>query len=260
MRFLIALLLSALLVLPNDYVLLKKVEKQADFFTTDNLGDSYLIKGHEVFKYLPDGNLQYTFSNLSYGNISFVDATNPLKILVFYRDFSRIVFLDNTLSESKLPITLQDMELEQASAVCTSFDNGLWVYDQVNFQLVRFDQDLRITQDVKNVNQLARETIQPDFMVEVGNWLYLNDPEKGVFVFDLFGTFFKKVPLVGLHNFQVFDEDIFYFDEGKLRSYHLRKMEEHEYILPEQDCIAARMEKERLMLLKSKALLIYKVK
>lgn len=260
MRGLFFTILTLLLVLPNEYTLLKKVEKQADFLTTDNLGDSYLIKSHEVFKYLPDGSLQYTFSNLSYGNISFVDATNPLKILVFYKDFSRIIFLDNTLSESKLPITLQDLGLEQASAVCTSFDNGLWVYDPVNFQMLRFDQDLKVTQDVKNVQQLTRETIQPDFMVESGNWLYLNDPESGIFVFDLFGTFFKKIPLLGLHSFQVFGEDIFYFKEGKLKSYHLRKMEEHEYPLPEANCIAARMEKERLMLQKEKELLIYKVK
>ena len=53
-----------LLPFPQDsYKLLKKVEKQADFLTTDNLGNSYLSKRHELSKYLPNGDFQYTFSN-----------------------------------------------------------------------------------------------------------------------------------------------------------------------------------------------------
>ncbi len=257
MKFGLPLLIGLLLA---DYVLIKKVKIEADFFTTDKLGNSYVVKAHEMFKYQPNANLEYQFSNLSYGNITFVDASNPLKILVFYKDFSRIVFLDNTLSENQSPITLQDMGLEQSSIVCSSYDNGLWLYDPVNFGLYRFDQELQMQLEIKNVNQLTREIIQPNFMVEAGEWIYLNDPEKGIFVFDLFGTFFKQVPIKGLFAFQVFGEEIYYYQHNQLNSYHIRKMAENSYSLPEHGCKAVRSEKDRLMLLKDKGLSIYQVK
>lgn len=257
MKFVLSLLVSLLL---TNYVLIKKVKVEAEFFTTDKLGNSFVVKGHEMFKYQPNASLQYRFSNLSYGDITFVDASNPLKILVFYKDFSRIVFLDNTLSENQSPITLQDIGLEQSSIVCSSYDNGLWIYDPVNFGLYRFDQELQIQQEIKNVHQLTRETIQPNFMVEAGDWLYLNDPEKGIFVFDLFGTFFKQVPIKGLTAFQVFGEEIYYYQHDQLNSYHVRKMSENKYSLPASGCKAVRSEKDRLMLLKDKELFIYEVK
>jgi len=258
----ISLLSLALLLLwPQDeYTLLKKVQQQADFFTTDQLENSFLVKQYQLFKYQPDGTLQCTFSNLTYGNISFVDALNPHKILVFYKDFSRIVFLDNTLTENWRAIDLQEMGLEQASAVCSSYDNGLWIFDQVNFELFRYDQDLQMTQDVKNVQQLTREVIQANFMMESGDWLFINDPEKGIFVFDLFGTFFKKIPITGLNNFQVFGETIYYFKDGQLKSYDIKKLEDKTVSLPVKDCRMVRMEKDRLMVLKDKEFWIYRVK
>lgn len=257
MKLVLPLLLALFL---SDYVLIKEVKVDADFFTTDDLGNSFVVKGHEMFKYQPDGSLQYRFSNLSYGSITFVDASNPLKILVFYKDFSRIVFLDNTLSENQSPISLRDMGLEQSSIVSSSYDNGLWVYDPVNFGLYRFDQELQMQQELKNVHLLTRETMQPNFMVEAGDWLYLNDPEKGVFVFDLFGTFFKQIPIKELKTFQVFGEEIYYYKNDKLNSYHIKKLEEKSYSLPEAGCKAVRSEKDRLMLLKDKSLSVYKVK
>lgn len=260
MKYTLAAILLMFSFLFNDYVLVKKVNREADFFTTDDLGNSFLVKGHEMFRYLPNGELQYQFSNLSYGSISFVDATNPLKILVFYKDFSRIVFLDNTLSENQSPITLQSIGLEQSSIVCSSFDNGIWIYDPINFGLYRYNQEFQRVQDIKNVQQLTREVIQPNFMVEAGDWLYINDPEKGVFIFDLFGTFFKQVPIKELTAFQVFGEEIYYFKGEKLNSYHVRKLEENSYTLPEMGCKAVRSEKDRLMLLKDKGLSIYQVK
>ena len=89
-----------------QYPLAVEVEAKADYFTSDNLGNAYLIKGHEIFKYLPNGKLFNRYSNLMLGNITSVDATNPLKLLLFYRDFSKIQFLDNQLAENRGVISL----------------------------------------------------------------------------------------------------------------------------------------------------------
>jgi hypothetical protein len=112
-----------------DFELVKRFEKSTDYFTTDNEGNLYTINADEIMKFNNKGILEFRFSNKSLGNISHVDARNKLKILLFYKDFSKLWFLDNMLAESRNTILLQDFRLDQASVVCMSFNNGFWVFD-----------------------------------------------------------------------------------------------------------------------------------
>jgi len=63
----------------------------------DNLGDVYVLANQDIIKYKNGGQLYRLYSNKSLGNISRIDVSNPLKTLVFYRDLSRLVFIDNTI-------------------------------------------------------------------------------------------------------------------------------------------------------------------
>lgn len=246
--------------LSAQYSLATEVEVKADYFTSDNLGNAYLINGHEIFKYLPNGKLFNRYSNLMLGNITSVDATNPLKLLLFYRDFSKIQFLDNQLSENRGVISLQDLGLEQSTLACISFDNGFWVYDQISFSLIRFNQAFDKTQEVRNINQNIGYEPQPNFLHESGDWVYLNNPGTGILVFDIFGTYFKTIPIKGLTDFQIAGENLLYFKEGKLLSYNLKTLQEAEVQIPYDEIKMLRVEKEKLMILTKENLKIYEVK
>src|ERR1700739_3471195 len=82
----------------NKFNLVATIDVQADFFTTDNQSNIYIVKGNELTKYNTSGKLLYKYSNKNLGNIDFVDASNMLRLLVFYKNFLQVVFLDNTLS------------------------------------------------------------------------------------------------------------------------------------------------------------------
>lgn len=243
-----------------QYPLATEVSVKADYFTSDNLGNSYLINGNEIFKYLPDGKLFSRYSNLMLGNITSVDATNPLKLLLFYRDFSKIQFLDNQLSESRGVISLQDLGLEQSTLASISFDNGFWVYDQISFSLIRFNQAFDKVQEVRNINQNIGYEPQPDFLLEAGEWVYLNNPLTGILVFDIFGTYFKTIPLKGLSCFQIAGDNLMYFKDAKLLSYNLKTLQEQQVQLPPDDIKMLRVEKEKLMILTPENLKVYEVK
>jgi hypothetical protein len=58
----------------------------------DAFGNIYVINNDEIIKYNVDGVLQKKFSTKRYGKIDFVDAMNPLKVLVYYKDFQQILF------------------------------------------------------------------------------------------------------------------------------------------------------------------------
>lgn len=248
-------------LIPGDskFTLIKSVPASSTFLTTDNLQNSYLTKRNILEKYDSEGSLIKTFSNKNMGDISFVDAHDPLKLLLFYRSFQQIIFTDNMLAPSGNTISLDALGYNQVSLACTSHNNGFWIYSQQNFELVRFDQSLQKTQQTGNIIQLAGMQINPNFLTEQNNMVFLNDSAKGILVFDIYGTYNKTIPLKGLLRFQVSNDEILYLSSNKLKSYNMKTLEESELLLPSSEILDARTEKEKLYLLKQKSLDIYSV-
>ena len=244
----------------NEYKLIQTINQKADYFTTDHLGNIYFINGNEIVKYNSSGNYFSRFSNKQLGNISYVDVTNPLKIVLLYRDFSQLLFLDNMLGETSSKIHLQDMQLEQTTLACGSYNNGIWLYNPINFELTRFNQEFVQTHQALFINQLAGTTVNPDFMLESGDFLYLNNPGSGIMVFDIFGTYYKTIPLKGLHTFQVIEDKIFYYNQGEMKTYHLKTMEEAKIGVPDTSARQVRFGKDRLYSLDNNGLSIFSIR
>ena len=160
-----------------------------DNFTADNLGNVFFVRDAELLKYSSEGKMLGRYSNLKLGAITSVDATNPLKIMVYYKDYQQIIFLDNQLSPHNNSVSLQDLGLEQASLVCSGINNSFWVYDRRNNELVRFDQHSKKIASTGNLKQVLNEQIAPDLIKEQNNYLYLNCSGSGIYVFDIFGAF-----------------------------------------------------------------------
>jgi hypothetical protein len=93
----------------TTYRLVCKIPFTGGAFTTDNLQNIYLYHGNSIRKYSPQGQLLYNYSDKSYGAITSVDVNDPLKMLVFYKDFPEIVLLDNTLSQNGNPFSPSDV-------------------------------------------------------------------------------------------------------------------------------------------------------
>lgn len=229
-----------------------------DGMTTDNLGQLYVNRGPELFLYSNEGKLSYQYSDLSYGRIGSVDTRNPMKVQVFYPDFSNIVFLDNTLSKNReQSLRLDRLQLSLVHLACTSFDNGFWVYDPVNFRLLRFDQHMNVTNSIENVNQLVGASLDPTIMVEEGDWLYLNDPAQGIFRFDVFGTYSKMIPIKHVTGLQVRENDIFLTKKNGFSQFDTQTFEESEITLPIDQFSIIRLEKQHLYILDSKGVSVY---
>lgn len=188
------------------------IPEQADYFTTDNLGNAYLVKGPVLRKFDAKGIFQKEFSNKNFGSISSADAGNPLRPVLFYRDFNRVIFLDNTLSQNGDAVQLDALGFPLTTLAASSHDNGLWIYDQQNFELIRFNRNLQIEQRTGNLSQvLGVDSLQPNFLLEKDNRLFLNNPSTGILVFDIFGTYSKTIGIKGLKQFQVSEDRIFWY-------------------------------------------------
>lgn len=224
------------------------IKHTVDFFTTDNLTSTYVVNGEEIIKYNPSGKLLSKFSNKRYGTISSVDANNPLKILLYYKDFQQLVFLDNQLSQNGDAIPLESLGYEQCDLACTSFNNSFWIYNKQNNELIRFNENSKQVAKTGNLKQLLQAELKPNFMIEHNSYLYLNCPAIGIYVFDMYGTFNKIISIKNLKKFQVNNSIIYYYAEGKFTSYDSKTFEEKS--IPYSDTLikGVRIEKDRLYL------------
>ena len=222
------------------------IKSSADFFTTDNLGNTYLVKGEEIKKYSQTGDLLKVFSNKTTGKITSIDVTNPLRILVFYKDFATILIIDDLLSQNGDPMNLLDYSLEQSDVICTSFNNGIWFFNRENMELVRLDETFKPVVNTGNLNRLLSTDLKPNFMIEHNGYIYLNNPAEGVLVFDIYGTYYKTITIKGLQRFQVKDYVMFYYLDGVLKSYNVKDLTQKE--LPFKGVTDVRIEKDNYFL------------
>src|ERR1700761_4863322 len=100
-RYLILTMITANLVFiayaqTGAFRLSKEIPGDASDFTVDNVGNIYLLSRDNQLKKLDaNGDSVSLYNSVTrFGDISFIDVTNPLKILIYYRDFATIVEVD----------------------------------------------------------------------------------------------------------------------------------------------------------------------
>ena len=208
------------------------IKAKFDFFTVDNIGNIYTIKEDELLKYLPNGKFFARYSNLKLGSITKVDATNPLKLVLYYRDFQQIVFLDNQLSVNSENVSLEKLGYEQTDLVCASNNNSFWIYSKQNNELHRFNENSKEISSTGNLKQILQNDLSPNFMLEHNGYLYLNSPETGIYVFDIFGAFSRVIAIKSLRQFQVNETILYYQKDSSFCSYNYGLFEEACKTLP----------------------------
>lgn len=229
---------------------LKSVEIKADFFTTDNLGNCYVVQKDQVTKFSSMGDSVGMQSFKWLGSITSIDAANSLRIILFYRDLNQFVVLDNTLSMQGEPVKLEKAGFEFSTLMCQSPNNqNFWLYETQEFRLLRLDRNFKIINNSGNLTQVLAEEINPNYIQEDGNHLYLNNPSTGLIVFDMFGTYYKTIPIKGLDYFQVINGELFYLQKGILYKYNQLDHLSTKIELPVEELLQFRIEKERLFLL-----------
>src|SRR5436190_11763399 len=69
-------------------------------FTVDNLDNIYLLSStNEVKKLNANGDSVAVFNDVKkFGQVTLIDVSNPLKVLLYYKDFATVVILDRFLA------------------------------------------------------------------------------------------------------------------------------------------------------------------
>jgi hypothetical protein len=187
----------------TSFQLLKKIKGDIVAFAADNLDNLYLLNSTDQLKKINEkGDSVAIFNNIrKYGKVAQIDVSNPLRVLLYYKDFSTVVILDRLLNV-KSTIDLRKQEIFQTQAVCLSYDNGIWLYDEFEHKLKKLDEEGKLLFSSTDFRQLFDEVFSFTTINDQDGFLYLYDKNKGVYVFDYYGTLKNIFSLTGYNNFK----------------------------------------------------------
>lgn len=194
-------------------------------FQTDIQKNTYKIYDQEIVKFNVATHEEFKYSNKLMGSISQLDVTNPLRPLIFYQDVQKLVITDNTLSkQSEQVISFEELGMFQIQCVANSqVDNGIWMYDQELLQIVKFDRTLNKIIETGNLQQLLGiSDLSPVRMVEKAGYLYVYCPKNGFLIFDIYGTFYKKIVIDNITVWNIVDQKIMFSKERESFEYNLK--------------------------------------
>lgn len=219
----------------TSFKLIRVVNGDIVAFTVDNLDNIYLLSStNQVKKINANGDSVAIFNDVKkFGQASLIDVSNPLKVLLYYPDFATIVVLDRLLNVRNT-IELRKQNILQARAIGQSYDNKIWVYDEVENKLKKIDEDGKLLQETPDFRQLFDTAPTPQKIFDHDQFVYLYDSAQAVFVFDYYGALKNKILISNWHNFKVAGKYIFGSAGNKLFRYDISTSRIDEWNMPDE--------------------------
>lgn len=243
----------------STLTLVKKIEVDIDLFNADYLGNFYCIKKDVITKFSSNLDTLFTQSFKIAGDLTSMDVGQSMKILLYSQDQNLIAYLDNTLSMNEAETSLADKGLYMTELVCLSMlNNDLWIYNAENFALEKYDRNFKQVFKTDNLSALLYQELRPNYLIESEDQLYLNNPDYGVLIFDIYGTFLKTIPIKHVDKIRVLDKKIFYVKDDAIHYYDEKTLNTDKIKLPVSGIKYFCVSSEYLVLHDGKNIFFYK--
>lgn len=236
--------------------LLKSIPIHGILLSTDPLGNTYVVKeNNSLIRFNSKGDSTGLFNEIKKGKITQIDASNPLRVLLYYADYNQIVVMNNMMTQKNV-IKLNSVGLNNIACIANSADGSIWLYDAVNGSLLKIDERLNIILNV-NLRAIQENPLAPSAMFENDRSLYITDTLDGIRKFDLFGFYntsyhFKSRDVQLIQNYFVYRVD------SNLISYNIKTLNESYLHLPtSNDIKQVRIERELIYILRNETLDLY---
>ena len=192
-------------------------------FTVDNLDNVYVLNtSDQLKKYNSNRDSVAVFNNVKrFGRVSMIDASNPLKVLLYYKDFSTIVVLDRMMNQQNV-IDLRKQNIFQVNVIALSYDNNIWLFDEVNSKLKKIDDNGKMILETPDFRQLFDASPDLETINDQEGLVYLYDPQQSVFVFDYYGGLKNKILINKWNNFKVVEKFIYGTNSDTLHRYNIQ--------------------------------------
>jgi len=211
----------------------KNISGDFTYFNVDNLDNIYLLNSSNQLKKLnSNGDSVGIFNDVrKYGKLFSIDVTNPLKLLLYYQNFSTVVVLDRFLNIRNV-INLRKQNIFNVKAIATSYDNNIWLFDEGDAKLKKIDDNGEVLTETVDCRLLFDTIPSPTQIIDQDGFVNLYDPEKGFFIFDIYGALKVKLPFRQWKNVEVLNKNLYGFSDSALYQYLPGSLQLKEYKLP----------------------------
>lgn len=211
-------------------------------FDVDKLGNLYVLTSeNRLVKYGARGDSMGVFNDVRrYGRLTSVDATNPLKTVLFYRDFKTVVLLDRFLNLVNV-IDLRRQNLFQVTLVAQSYDNRIWLFDEQESRLRKVEEDGRPSSETAELRLVLEEAPEPVALQDRNGYVYMYDPLRGLYVFDYYGAMKGRISFLGWEDVQVLGDQVLGRRDGSLLRHRLGTLQTDTIPVPERLARARRV-------------------
>ncbi len=214
---------------------------QGNAMAIDDMGNLLITEGGRLIKLDAQGHFFGRFFPSFQANISAIDVDNPRRIMLWYKKYNYMVFLDqhlvmqNNADLSKSVYTDRPVDMEKLGrydlvTACLDTYAGFWVYGEDMQDVCLYDNDniLSFCTDSPDVV----EGLKPNKVLMSDEHLFVNFPDKGILVYDADANFIKLLPVEGLNNFYVYHSILYYVSGNSLISIDINTEEITYNILP----------------------------
>ena len=245
-----------------DFKFEKTIPGNYIYLNVDALDNIYLITaGNQLKKLNSNGDSLAVFNDVKkYGNPSYIDVSNPLKTLVYYKSFSTVVILDRLLA-MRTTINFRKQNIFTVKAIATSYDNNIWLFDEQDNKLKKIDDDGKLLQESTDLRLLVDSVPSPSQIIDSDDLVYLYDEKKGFYIFDYYGALKNNIPFLGWQNTAIARKKMYGFSGNTLFSYELSSLNLKKYELPSffKNYQAIKAINNKVYLLKDDGIDIYSV-
>ena len=204
----------------SAFRLLRTLNESVQDMAVDNLDNLYLLRASGQLKKVgPAGDSLAVFNDLRrYGSVTRIDVSNPLRVLVYYANFSTVLVLDRFLNV-RTTLDLRKSNILQVNAICLSYDNNIWLYDEIEHKLKKVDEAGKILVETPDFRLIFGEAAAPELITDQDGLVYLYDRKMGIYVFDYYGALKNKILIQDWDNLRIAGNSVWGTQNGTLYRY-----------------------------------------
>lgn len=217
----------------TGFVLVRSYQGDIANAALDRLDNLYIISSKgQVRKYGPTGDSLAVYNQIrNNGLLSSIDVTNPLRVLLFYKEFSGLVLVDRFLT-TLTSLNLKNYGILQPGAAGMAYDNNIWVFDEYDSKLKKIDDQGNILMQTTDLRTLLNASVQPQLIISDNKTVYLADSLSGIYMFDNYGAYQRKIPLLNYQSLAIVNNNVLSTSGNLLTIYNLSNKLQTERKIP----------------------------
>ena len=209
--------------------------EQSTEVSLDRAGNIYFATFNgDIIKYGPLLKERRVFSPANPSATTILEAWQGLRIFSFHRDLQLYRLINRNLSLNE-DYSFPENLIGFAEIATASYDNNVWVIDQVDFSLKKYDIfSKRISSRTPLDQLLNTDNYEILHCKEYQNKLFISTRNYGILIFDNLGNYIKTFENKGISFFNFWEDTMYFLDGNALVKLNLYNEETVSSELPNQ--------------------------